>query len=69
MSGQDRSMNLEGGNPTVRYMDRSGWPIRQPAPITYADGSTGPNAPTLPGPTGNPFIDPATGQRYPGAPG
>ena len=62
MAGHERGLTVER-----RYIGTGGWPFNF-GPARYADGSVGtPPAPTPP--PGNPFIDPATGERYPGAPG
>lgn len=49
-----------GGN-VVRFLGTNG-------PAIYADGAVGTPNPPVPGPTGNPWIDPTSGERFPGAP-
>lgn len=52
------------------YKGEGGFPLNTfvTHPVQYVDGAVGTPNPPVP-PPGNPFIDPETGERYPGAPG
>lgn len=54
--------------PGRKYLGKGGYPISEWTTDQYSDGAKGtPNPPKKP--SGNPYIDQETGERYPGAPG
>jgi hypothetical protein len=54
--------------PGRNYLGKNGYPLNELTTDRYSDGAVGtPNPPKKA--SGNPYIDPETGERYPGAPG
>jgi hypothetical protein len=56
-----------GGTRQAKFLGPGGIPIRNETTDHYADGAVGTPNPPKPR-SGNPFINPETNERYPGAP-